>query len=133
MFIKLLILSLFCVEIYAQQPEVYTSVINSLPGEHFIINATAQSFVYDEGYNFTNQYQSAQEIFPDPQDPGLYGFDFAWGGAYGLWSTLGFAKYKFEITSSLDPSVIFFTFYIDFRTCLDINFYDIKRISIQGT
>jgi len=87
------------------------------------------SFVYDRFYNYTENYQDAEETIPQ-SGQSKFGFEFITDNSgMGEWEMVAFAKYRVDIFSNLSeiPEIPKFTFFIDFKTCTE-SFYDIDII-----
>ncbi|NCS88375.1 MAG: hypothetical protein AUK34_05940 [Ignavibacteria bacterium CG2_30_36_16] len=97
--------------------------------EIFTIRMHAMSFVYDRFYNYTENYQDAEETIPQ-SGQSKFGFEFITDNSgMGEWEMVAFAKYRVDIFSNLSeiPEIPKFTFFIDFKTCTE-SFYDIDII-----
>lgn len=114
----LFVFIIYLLPLQAYQPEIYIE-LDDYYNQTYYVKATAITYVYDQYFNYTDNYQTAEASVTGI---GTEGFDFVFSSG-GIWGDIAYSIYRFDFSRDVGEPVLF-SFDIDFRYCYHF-FYDI--------
>jgi hypothetical protein len=114
----LFVFIIYLLPLQAYQPEIYIE-LDDYYNQTYYVKATAITYVYDQYFNYTDNYQTAEASVTGI---GTEGFDFVISSG-GIWGDIAYSIYRFDFSRDVGEPVLF-SFDIDFRYCYHF-FYDI--------